>query len=90
MSKLSNQEFLLIDQYKNAPNLDARIQLHRRFSTNKYGWLRWVFDQFDLPPACRILDLGCKPTNLWQQQDPHHQKPWPISGDRSIDQPRRL
>jgi ubiquinone/menaquinone biosynthesis C-methylase UbiE len=65
MSKLSDQEFLLTDQYKDASNLDARIQLHRRFSTNKYGWLRWVFDQFDLPLACRILDLGCGPANLW-------------------------
>jgi hypothetical protein len=67
MSKLSDQEFLLTDQYKNASNLDARIQLHRLFSINKYGWMRWVFDQFDLPPACRILDLGCGPADLWVQ-----------------------
>jgi ubiquinone/menaquinone biosynthesis C-methylase UbiE len=67
MSKLSDQEFLLTEQYKNASNLDARIQLHRRFSTNKYGWMRWVFDQFDLPPVCRILDLGCGPANLWAE-----------------------
>jgi len=65
MSKLSDPEFLLSDQYKDAANLDARIQLHRRFSTNKYGWPRWVFDQFDLPPVSRILDLGCGPANLW-------------------------
>ena len=56
MSKLSDQGFLLTDQYKNASNLEARIQLHQRFSTNTYGWTRWVFDQFDLPPVCRILD----------------------------------
>jgi SAM-dependent methyltransferase len=65
MSKLSDPEFLLSDQYKDASNLDARIQLHRGFSTNTYGWLRWVFDQFDLPPVCRVLDLGCGPANLW-------------------------
>lgn len=67
MSKLSDQEFLLSDQYKDASNLDARIQLHRRFSTNKYGWPRWVFDQFNLPPVCRVLDLGCGPANLWAE-----------------------
>ena len=67
MSKLSDQEFLLTDQYKDASNLDARIQLHRRFSINKYGWIRWVFDQLDLPPVCRILDLGCGPANLWAE-----------------------
>ena len=65
MSKLSDQEYLLTNQYKNASNLNARLQLHRRFSTNKYGLPRWVFDQFDLPPVCRILDLGCGPANLW-------------------------
>jgi len=65
MSKLSDQEFLLSDQYKDASNLDARIQLHRSFSTNTYGWFRWVFDQFDLPPVCRVLALGCGPANLW-------------------------
>lgn len=65
MSKLSDQEYLLTDQYKDASKLGARIQLHRRFSTNKYGLPRWVFDQFDLPPMCRILDLGCGPADLW-------------------------
>jgi ubiquinone/menaquinone biosynthesis C-methylase UbiE len=65
MSKLSDQEFLLADQYKNASNLDARIRLHRRFSTNTYGWTRWVFDQIDLPSKCRILELGCGPGGLW-------------------------
>jgi ubiquinone/menaquinone biosynthesis C-methylase UbiE len=65
MSKLSDQEFLLTDQYKDASNLDARFQLHRGFSTNKYGLQRWVFDQFNLPPVCRILDLGCGPARLW-------------------------
>ena len=67
MSKLWDQTYLLADQYKDASNLDARIQLHRRFSINKYGWTRWVFDQFDLPSVCRILVLGCGPGNLWAE-----------------------
>ena len=49
MSKLSDQNYLLSKQYKTASNLDARFQLHERFSVNKYGWDRWVFDHFDLP-----------------------------------------
>ncbi|MBV7339567.1 class I SAM-dependent methyltransferase [Chloroflexi bacterium TSY] len=52
-------------QYQDASNLNARIRLHRRFSTNKYGWPRWVFDQFGLPPQCRILELGCGTGDLW-------------------------
>jgi ubiquinone/menaquinone biosynthesis C-methylase UbiE len=52
-------------QYKDSSNLDVRIDLHRRFSTNEYGWFRWVFDHFNLPPVCRILELGSGTGGLW-------------------------
>jgi len=65
MSKISDQEYLRKDQYKDARNLNARIRIHQEFSTNPYGWFRWVFDQYDLPPQVRILELGCGPGDLW-------------------------
>jgi ubiquinone/menaquinone biosynthesis C-methylase UbiE len=65
VSKISDQTYLLTDQYQNASNLDARIQLHARFSTNQYGWHLWVFDQFHLPPQSRLLELGCGLAYLW-------------------------
>ncbi|HZU85942.1 MAG TPA: class I SAM-dependent methyltransferase [Anaerolineaceae bacterium] len=52
-------------QYRNASNLNARIRLHQAFSTNKYGWPRWLFDQFKLKPKMRVLELGCGAGNLW-------------------------
>ena len=52
-------------EYRDATNLNARIGLHERFSLNPYGWMRWIFDQLDLPPVCRILELGCGPVTLW-------------------------
>ena len=52
-------------QYKDSTNLQARSSLHQRFSANKYGWQSWVFDHFDLPAGCRILELGCGPGTLW-------------------------
>ncbi len=52
-------------QYKDSANLDVRIALHQHFSVNQYGWNPWVFDHFDLPPVCRILELGCGPGSLW-------------------------
>jgi ubiquinone/menaquinone biosynthesis C-methylase UbiE len=67
MSKRADQQYLLQEQYHNASNLNARIQLHVRFSTNKYGWHRWIFDHLQLPPTCRILELGCGPATLWQE-----------------------
>jgi SAM-dependent methyltransferase len=55
----------LSDQYKNDSNLDARIRLHDRFSTNKMGWHAWVFGRLDLPSRCRVLELGCGAGTLW-------------------------
>jgi len=63
-AKMTDWQYLE-KQYKDASNLDARIHLHQRFSVNKVGWHPWVFDRFDLPPRCRILELGCGPGYLW-------------------------
>lgn len=62
------REYLLTKQYKNADNLNARIELHRRFSTNSYGWMRFVFDQLvaALPSDARVLEIGCGPATLWR------------------------
>jgi len=67
MNNLPESEELLAKQYRDASNLNARARLHVEFSTSKCGWMRWVFDQFDLPERCRILELGCGPGWLWKQ-----------------------
>jgi SAM-dependent methyltransferase len=55
------------EHYRTDKRLRARIDLHTRFSVNPYGWHRWVFDQFDLPRPCRVLELGCGTCALWSQ-----------------------
>ena len=67
MSDFTDQSYLLNEQYKTAANLNKRISLHNRFSTNPYGWFKWVFDNFHLPAMCRILELGCGSGDLWLQ-----------------------
>ncbi len=57
----------LRQQYQTAANLNARIDLRRRFSANPYPWHRWVFDQLALPADARILELGCGPADLWRE-----------------------
>lgn len=59
------QNYLLTEQYKDAANLNARVQLHERFSTQAYDWQRWVFDQFKVGDKGRILEIGCGPARLW-------------------------
>jgi len=55
----------LEEQYRTDANLNARIALHARFSTNP-GWSRWLFEREAPPPGGRVLELGCGPaTTLW-------------------------
>jgi SAM-dependent methyltransferase len=65
-SRLENMDTrLLRDQYGDSGNLSSRVALHARFSTNPKGWADWLFEQFDLRGATRILELGCGPGGLW-------------------------
>lgn len=64
----TDRDYLLNKQYKDSSNLQTRVQLHRRFSTNTYGWHRWMFDYLSLIPSnARVLEVGCGPCDLWLQ-----------------------
>jgi SAM-dependent methyltransferase len=65
VTKLQDPKYLLNDQYKTVDKLNARIHLHAGFSTNNYGWFKWVFDHYNLSDECCILELGCGPGDLW-------------------------
>jgi ubiquinone/menaquinone biosynthesis C-methylase UbiE len=65
-SKLTDRRYLLDQQYRSAANLKARLQIHERFSTNRYDWFLWMFDQIELPAAANILEMGCGPGSLWE------------------------
>lgn len=54
------------EQYGDASRFGARVELHRRFSTNPEPWHRWMFDRLRLPPDARVLELGCGPALLWR------------------------
>lgn len=65
--QLSNEETTIIEQYKNAKNLNDRILLHEKYSTNKQGWFRWLFEKIDFSKINRLLELGCGNGKLWQE-----------------------
>ena len=79
MSKRSDPTYLRTEQYKNASNLNARAQLHMRFHTNPYDWFLWVFDQYQLPPQARLLELGCGPGALWKDNQARIPHGWEIT-----------
>lgn len=66
MSNAHNLTRAVSAQYRTNRNLDARIQLHRAFSTNPYGWFPWYLDQLDLPAGSSILEVGSGPSALWE------------------------
>ena len=65
--QLSNEETNIIEQYKNAKNLNDRIILHEKYSTNKQGWFNWLFEKIDFSKVNRLLELGCGNGKLWQE-----------------------
>ena len=95
MSKIADQQYLKNEQYKDASNLNARIALHNRFSTNPYGWGHWVFDAYLelLPMQARILELGCGPATLWVNNLARISVGWDITlsdfSDGMLDTARR-
>jgi ubiquinone/menaquinone biosynthesis C-methylase UbiE len=68
MQRFTDQKYLTQDQYKDASNLDARIEIHKRFSTNPQGWFNWIFDTLvKLPAESKILELGCGSAEMWKE-----------------------
>jgi SAM-dependent methyltransferase len=54
-------------QYACADNLNARIAIHERFSTNPISWHHWVFEQVREDMGPRILDVGCGSAAFWRE-----------------------
>jgi len=81
MERISDRQYLLERQYKDASNLDARIGLHEQFSTNMYGWPRWVLDRVlpHVPANGRVLELGCGPGTLWRENRERIPSVWDVT-----------
>lgn len=60
-------------QYQTSDNLDIRIAIHNRYSTNKQGFNNWILNQYEFDNGSRILDLGCETSVMWR--DNYHQLP---------------
>ena len=56
---LTGMEKSMKNQYQNASNISSRINLHSLYSQNKQGWFPWVYEQCQIHPGMRILELGC-------------------------------
>jgi ubiquinone/menaquinone biosynthesis C-methylase UbiE len=61
----TDSRYLATQQYQSGGNLDARIQLHSRFSLNPRPWMLWVFDQLAQSEQAEILEVGCGTGLVW-------------------------
>jgi ubiquinone/menaquinone biosynthesis C-methylase UbiE len=53
------------DMYIKKDTLSTRVNLHEKYSVNKYGWSNWVFDQYNLCENSKILEFGCGTGSSW-------------------------
>lgn len=63
-----NQHKTVQEQYKTADNLNTRISIHAKYSTNKSGFSNWLFSHYDFFPNSRILELGCGTGEMWKSK----------------------
>lgn len=66
LTRITNMENSMRNQYKNASNISARIQLHSLYATNKLGWFPWIYELLSLKENMRVLELGCGDGTLWK------------------------
>lgn len=52
-------------QYKTAENLNIRISIHHKYSTNKQPFGDWIVSHYAIRPGDRILELGCGTGSMW-------------------------
>ena len=64
---LTGMEKSLKNQYQNASNISARIHLHNLYSQNRQGWFPWIYEQLEMRPGIRVLELGCGDGTLWTE-----------------------
>lgn len=72
----------LREQYKDGSNLNARMRLHARFSTNRYGIFPWILDHMTapstLPSDARVLEVGTGTAQMWLRNRDRLPRGWRI------------
>lgn len=66
MGKINNAEYVKA-QYQNADNLNTRISIHDKYSTNKMGLPDWYFSIYRINRGMKILELGCGTGAMWTE-----------------------
>ncbi len=64
IDNMSNRS-LVMEQYSSTNNLELRKSLHEKYSVNKLGFQRWMFEQYPFRTKMKVLELGSGRGELW-------------------------
>ena len=63
-----NDKKTVDDLYVKKDTLSTRINIHEKYSVNKYGWNNWIFDQYIIKENYKIIEFGCGNGNFWKNK----------------------
>ena len=64
-----NDRSVVEQQYATATNLQTRISIHDKYSTNKMGFGNWIFSNYKIDPGMRVFELGCETGDMWKNKE---------------------
>lgn len=67
MSKINNMS-VVKQQYATANNLNIRISIHDKYSTNNMGFGNWIVSNFRIDKGMRVSELGCGTGDIWKNR----------------------
>ncbi|MBN2532856.1 MAG: class I SAM-dependent methyltransferase [Spirochaetales bacterium] len=65
-------------QYASSKKYEARLDLHRRFSTNPKSKYVWIFEHFPKTENLKVLELGCGTGLFWLANRNQIPKTWSV------------
>ena len=68
MSSL-NDTVIVKRQYSTAKNLNTRISIHDKYSTNKMGFGNWIVSNYRIDKGMNVLEIGCGTGDMWKNRE---------------------
>lgn len=64
-----NDTAVVQQQYATANNLNTRISIHDKYSTNKMGFRNWIVSNYRIDKGMKVLELGCGTGDMWKNRE---------------------
>lgn len=61
-----NDTSVVSQQYATASNLNTRISIHDKYSTNRMGFGNWIASHYRMDDGVKVLELGCGTGDIWR------------------------